>query len=254
MTLEDTHEPFQIGRVASNTFGIISRNLLTLIGLSVLIFLPNLLFSLYNGTSNAVLAGQKNGWMFAVAAFVVQMACTYLLQAAVVRCAITDLNGERPSFGQSLSTGLTLAVPVVIISVLYLLGVSAGMVLLIIPGMILAVAWSVAVPVRVVENTGISESFGRSRALTKGYRWPIFWIVVMYGILAFLLSAIVLAVIGVGLSGSATAFRNIPLIVVTWLEQVLLAIITAVGVAAIYYELRTIKEGIAPEQLASAFD
>jgi hypothetical protein len=254
MTLEETHAPFEIGRTVSTTFGVISRNLPTLVGLSFLIFLPSLLFSLYNGTTNAVLAGQKNGWIFAAAAFVLQIACTYLLQAAVVRCAITDLNGERPSFGQALSSGLGLIVPVVIISVLYLAGISVGMALLIIPGLMLAIAWLVAIPVRVVENTSITQSFGRSRALTKGSRWPIFWIVVMYGIIAFLFAAIVLAAIGVGFAGSATAFRNIPLIVATWLEQAVLAIVTSVGVAVIYYELRTIKEGIAPEQLASAFD
>jgi hypothetical protein len=48
--------------------------------------------------------------------------------------------------------------------------------------------------------------------------------------------------------------NNIPYIVLQWLQSVILAVFTAVGVTAIYYELRTVKEGREPQQLAAAFD
>jgi hypothetical protein len=254
MTVAEHQGSFQIGRVVSRTFGVISRNFVIFLAAAALIMLPVVAIDFYNGTPNAVASGLAKGWRMAVVAFAVQIVCTYLLQASLVRGAITDMNGERPTLGSALSTGFGLIVPVFIISILFLLGMTAGMVLLIVPGIMLAVAWSVVIPVRVVENTGISETFGRSRALTKGYRWPIFWLVVLYTIAAILTGALIGVVAGVSFGRAATVNGNIPYIVMTWAMQVVLAIVSSVGVSAVYYELRTVKEGIAPEQLAAAFD
>lgn len=254
MTVAEHQGAFQIGRVVSRTFGVISRNFVIFFAAAVLIMLPVVAIDFYNGTPNAFAGAAAKGWMMVVIAFVVQLACTYLLQASLVRSAITDLNGEKPDLGSALSTGFRLIVPVFIISILFLLGLMAGMILLIVPGFMLAAAWLVAVPVRVVENTGITETFSRSAALTKGYRWPIFWLMILYSIASVLVSLLVTRMAGVSFAQANTVTNNIPYIVMTWAVQVVLAIVTSVGVSAVYYELRTVKEGIAPEQLAAAFD
>jgi hypothetical protein len=254
MAVADLTEDFQIGRVVSRTFGVISRNFATFLIAALLILLPVAVLDFYNGTSNAVSAGRIDGFLWGAGAFVVQIACTYLLQASLVQGTITDLNGERTNLGNALSSGFQVVVPVFIISFLSLLGMALGMVLLVIPGIMLALAWCVVVPVRVVEGTGIGETFGRSRALTSGDRWKIFWLLLMYGIIAILLSLVMAMLTGVAISQLNTVQGNIPYLAGTWLLQVVLAVVTSVGVAAIYYELRTIKEGISPRQLAAAFD
>ena len=254
MTVAEHQGSFQIGRVVSRTFSVISRNFVIFLAAAALIMLPIVAIDFYNGTPNAVASGLAKGWRMAAVAFTVQIVCTYLLQASLVRGAITDMNGEKPSLGSALSTGFGLIVPVFIISILFLLGMAAGMILLIVPGIMLAVAWAVVIPVRVVENTGISETFGRSRALTKGYRWPIFWLVILYTIAAILTGALIGVITGVSFGRAAAVNGNVPYIVMTWAVQVVLAIVSSVGVSAVYYELRTVKEGIAPEQLAAAFD
>lgn len=59
-------------------------------------------------------------------------------------------------------------------ALLVALGIALGFMLLVIPGLILMVAWSVTTPALVVERLGPVEAIGRSRELTRDYRWPIF--------------------------------------------------------------------------------
>ncbi|SNS08985.1 Membrane domain of glycerophosphoryl diester phosphodiesterase [Sphingomonas laterariae] len=59
------------------------------------------------------------------------------------------------------------------VCILYNIGVTLGMVLLIVPGVILAVRWVLAVPVLIGEETGVIESLGRSWQETRGRFWPI---------------------------------------------------------------------------------
>jgi len=114
--------------------------------------------------------------------------------------------------------------------------------------------WSVVVPVRMVENTGITETFGRSRALTKGYRGKIFLLVLMYLVIAIAIGFATRPLFGVSMLAKTLTEFNPVYLVVDWAERVVLAAITAVGVASVYYELRLVKEGIGAQQMAAAFD
>jgi hypothetical protein len=112
------------------------------------------------------------------------------------------------------------------------------------------------VPVRVVENTGIGESFGRSRALTKGNRMKIFGLFLLFMVVVILFSVVLGAIVGVGsvAASGGVATGGLLFHVLEWFINVAVIALGAAGVASIYYELRTVKEGIAPQQLAAAFD
>lgn len=250
----DYADQFSIGRVVTRTFSVIGRNAITFILTAAVLLLPVIAISFLNGTPDAMAGARLNGVLMGVLAFLISTACVYLLQAALVQATITDLNGSRPNIGNALSAAFGVALPVIAISLLAVLGFMAGLILLVIPGLMLIVAWIVAVPVRVVEGASIGESFGRSRALTKGHRWGIFGLLVIYGIIAIMAGFLTLLISGVALSQANQVQGNIPYIVLNWVLQVLLSVVTAVGVTSIYYELRTVKEGVAPQQLAAAFD
>ena len=250
----DNTDTFSIGRIVTRTFSVIGRNAVTFIPAALVILLPMLVMSFITGTPSASAGMRFSGVMLGLAEGLVNLACVYLLQAALVQATITDLNGERPSLGNALSAAFGLALPVIVISILTGLGVGLGMILLIVPGLMLLCAWCVAVPVRVVEGASISESFGRSRELTKGHRWPIFGLLLIYGIIAILLALVAATAAGISLGQVSQAHGNTTYIVIMWLMQVLTAVLSAVGATSIYYELRTVKEGAGPQQLAAAFD
>jgi hypothetical protein len=53
------------------------------------------------------------------------------------------------------------------------LGIAAGCVLLIVPGVILALRWSASIPILLAEDVRVTESMGESWARTKGNMLPI---------------------------------------------------------------------------------
>jgi hypothetical protein len=66
--------------------------------------------------------------------------------------------------------------PVVLLSLIAFIGVVLGLVLLVIPGVLLALAWAVALPVLINEKLGVIASLKRSSELSSGSGWQVFWI------------------------------------------------------------------------------
>ncbi|WP_269513714.1 YciC family protein [Brevundimonas subvibrioides] len=246
-----------LGRVTQRTFASISQNWLVFLGSSLfLIGVPSAISALGQG-SNIITERSPLILTAIVVGGILTLVGTYILQGLVVFVTVNGFNGKRIGLGQALSAGLRYFFPLLGLGILMGLGLMVGFILLVIPGIILSIMWIVAAPALVAERRGVMESFQRSRDLTRGSRWMIFAIVVVYTLVAWLLS---MAVAGVMLasSGSLTptagATPSIAVVIVTPIVNVVTAILSSAGIAAIYYELRTVKEGVAPEALASVFD
>lgn len=81
-----------------------------------------------------------------------------------------------------------------------------GLLLLILPGIIVALALAVVVPVMVVENPGPLAALQRSYELTNGHKVQIFFIMLIFivAILLFgLIGGVLVEVLGIGASGAA---------------------------------------------------
>lgn len=83
-----------------------------------------------------------------------------------------DLVRERePSLTRDIGRGLALVIPTLFASVLYYLAVVIGLLLIIIPGLILLVSFSLYMFVPIVEDRGAWLTIGRSHALVWGGNW-----------------------------------------------------------------------------------
>ncbi len=78
------------------------------------------------------------------------------------------LSRVSPKLGALLGAGL-----------LAWLGVTVGLIFLIVPGLILLTWWILIVPVIMLEDSSVWEAFGRSRDLTRGYGWSVFGVIVL---------------------------------------------------------------------------
>jgi hypothetical protein len=120
------------------------------------------------------------GALGALGAGVVAIVGIYLVQAALV-AAVADVRDGKVDL--SLTETLASVVPrlgsILVASLLAGIAVAIGLVLIIIPGLYLLTIWSVIIPVLVLEQTGAFESFGRSRALVRGYGWTVFGVIVI---------------------------------------------------------------------------
>jgi hypothetical protein len=250
---------FEIGRVATRTFEVIRANFVNFFVLGLIATLPTTFYTvmiasgvvlrpgLGGGTSSGLLLISTFGSAFIGFLFAL------VLQAALTYGTVTYLSNQPVVLGRALGIGLREFLPLLAIGILESLGALGGFILLIVPGFILLLMWAVVVPVRVAEHKGIFESFSRSRELTKGFRWPILGTLAVYFIGAAIAQTATRPLITIGgVNGNSAMFY-----VGTALSALIgavIAVASATLVACIYYELRVIKEGVGPEQIASVFD
>ena len=110
-------------------------------------------------------------WIFSIAA-----------QTGLVFLAMSAQQRKTMSFGESMLVGLRTFLPVLGMSILVALGTALGFILLIVPGVMLMVLWSVAVPARLHDGPGVFAALEESSSLTKGVRWQVFAILLLTGI------------------------------------------------------------------------
>ncbi|MEM8986180.1 MAG: hypothetical protein AAGC95_05600 [Pseudomonadota bacterium] len=239
---------FQISNVVKMTLDTTMRNIAVFSMLAALLVgAPIFLLGLLELGADPLSFG-----VIAAISTIVNIVATYILQGAIIHGAVNDFNGRPAQFNESLATGLRHAVALFIIAILMTIGLALGFMLLIVPGVILAVMWAVAIPARVIENAGVIGSFGRSRELTKGFRWKIFLLYLIIIIATILIGVVVLipAVVFSAIPGLSSLAELVLSVIATIISSVL----GAVGASALYFELRRVKEGIGAEQLASVFE
>lgn len=174
-----------------------------------------------------------------IALVVLFWALSILYQGMVVELVQDIQDGRRDhSIGQLLRSVDEVFWPLVGVSILLALGVGIGFVLLIIPGLVLLVMWSVVAPVTVLERPGVFAAFGRSRELVRGNGWNVFGVIVLVFVIVFLVSIAA----GVAASGLGSVGRAL----VQWAVNSAIAPIAALSASVLYFELRgTGSEGAA---------
>ncbi len=249
-----TSAQFDTGRVTSRTFGVIGRNFIVFASLALIVAgIPEAIVRYF--AQSATAGAAYDAHLGAAIAGLISLLASCVLQAALIHGTIADLNGRKAVFGDCLSTGMRFLLPVLGVSILTGIAVVLGFVLLIVPGVLMALAWCVNVPVVVVERRGVTATFSRSADLTRGCRWPILGLSVAYLLVALLIDAVgVVASRGFSVAGLAAGGFNPAAWIVLTIVQVAQALVGAAGIASIYYELRSNKEGVSAQQLASVFD
>lgn len=261
---------FDVGRVINRTFAAIKNNpkvfivtSLLVIGLPMFIIgLLPIFMGLDSGLNDTdamsnMIVGSVIG---AVITMIFLLIASVVLQGALIFAAVRDFNNESATLGEAVSVGFRYFFPLIGMAILVSLGIMAGFILLIIPGVLLALGWSIAAPIMIIEQKSITDSIGRSWELTRGYKR---WILLLWVILT-VISVVITAVLSiftlvagdpttVMLEGGSTLFHFLNS-VFSAIAQALSTMIGAAGVAAVYYEIRQIKEGVGAESLASIFD
>lgn len=240
----DRPATFRIGKVLGDTFSTLGRNFGLYFGLSLVFSgLPSFLFQLAGGSWLGM------SWLLLIVSYLVYTALMSLLQAALTRAAIQDLNGQQPTFRDALDRGLRLALPVVGLSIVAWLGIGVGCLALIAPGIYLMVGWWIAVPVLVQERRGIIESMTRSSDLTDGNRWRMFALLLVTVVTVWILqmalwylSIVMTPLLGLVLADAVEAFFSS-----------ILSAFVSIAAAVSYVELRYVKEGTDISELAEIF-
>ncbi len=246
-------ERFEIARVLTRTTGVIGRNAPVFAALALALSgLPSLVLAIVErgalSSMGAPAAGAFGlGWIF-------NLLIGTLLQAALIHGAVSDLNGRPASLGDCLNTAARHVLPLIGLGIATTVAIGLGFLLFVVPGVILALALCVSTPVRVVEGLGVFAAMGRSGDLTRNHRGALLLLFVLYGVCLSVVQAVVGAVVGAAMVLAPGASELVAQLAVTPLVQALGALVASTGIAAIYFELRAVKEGVGIEALAAAFD
>ncbi len=241
--LEASHT-FSVGTVLSRGFSVWISNLPLFLGISLVCNLPLLLVASWS--ANQPREPMRMLAAIGVTAFV-QTVITTIVSGAVIRGVFEQLRGSRAGFGDSLRVAVRSFWRMIATSFGAGIIVMLFSLLLIVPGIMKACSYFVAVPVTVVEGTGMSDSLARSKALTDGYRWHLFGAFLVMWLLIFVLAG----VLGIAAQGASP---KVALVLNNLLPNAIVGSLTAVFYGVAYYQLRVAKEGIDIEQLAAVFD
>jgi len=232
---------FRLGDVFTKAFAIFGRRFVPFIILTVIAEIPEYLTLITLETSDV---GPLSGWR--MAAVVVNLICSPIATGAVVYGVIQELRGRSFSLGESLQVALQRLLPMIGLAICVGLLTGLATILLIVPGLMLACRYYVAMPACLAEQTGVFDSMSRSAFLTKGYRWQVLGM--------FLLILIGGVVVGATFGLVFAATGKVGLQIATQAVAAVVAAFNGVLVAVFYYQLRVTKEGVDIDRIASVFD
>jgi len=253
--------PRGIGEIISGAFELYRDHWQILVGIVAVVIVPITLIQYFitdellvrdpvvNVTTTTeglqtVTVSSSGGWaiLAALLATVISAVAGLVLTGAITRVTAGTLVGETPDAGQAFSFGFSKIGPILWVSLIVGLTVLGGFILLIIPGLIFLVMFSVAVPALVVEDVRGTSAMGRSWNLVKTH----FWHVVGAYLIAFILAAIVSGIITAifpsdwymqGIAGAIGSIITTPF--------------TALVLMLVYVDLRVRTEQLSPERLKS---
>ncbi len=217
---------FGIGRVFSRASGVIGSDFVTFFALVALFAAPERI--VYHTVAGPL--GLSLGKLaLAVSSFA--------LQLAVMHLALRRFAGAPASLGACAGKALAAFFPAMFIAVISGLAMGLAAILLIVPGFMVMLAWSLILPVYLGEGGGAFASFKRSSALTKGHRWKILCVMLLLGLMLGVVAGMLMAIWGIhGVMGAIVFFSN------NWLMKLVFNAAFGLILAAMYQELAGARE------------
>jgi uncharacterized membrane protein len=246
---------FRIGPIFGRAWSVYMSNFVKFSVIALVIALPQLL----TGDSHDAAASasvESSAWK--LVAFIIGMILNTIGQAVILYGAFQVMRGRVMMLGEAARRGLSRFWSIIGLAILATLGIIVGTLLFIVPGIMLAIRWSVALPACVVENMGPLAAMRRSAQLTKGHRWKIFGVFILILIIVVIVAMVVFGVVAAVVGAITLATEGIAAVVLAGLLGLIgAAIYTAylnIVLVMLYHDLRVAKEGVDTDQIAAVFD
>jgi hypothetical protein len=176
-----------------------------------------------------------------------------LLSTAACVKAVSDAYLDQPvDLGLSLRFAVRRLGALVWMAILMWVLLGLAFIALVIPGIWLYAAWSVATPALLIEGVRGQRALGRSRELVRRRWWPVAGVLVVAGVMTALVSGAITGVLlAIVLTGGGSALYAV---IVVSLASAVAGILTrpfqAAVVTVLYYDLRVRREGYDVQLLA----
>jgi len=256
--------PLSLGELLDRSFFLYRRNFLLFAGI---IAVPNLLLLTFQ-LAGVALRTEKAfltpliSIPWGLATIVISLGVAAASQGATV-IAVSQLHlGQPASIGESFAGIRGRILYLALIMIGYGIGVGVGFVLLLVPGIILALMWALTIPVAVLEDKGLRDSVNRSAELTKGHRGRVFVIYFLFLVLFYAVYMAweipIFAMIGLMSRGQRMAavplWTQIAFPLGSFLSQCLVGPLMTIGFSLLYYDERVRKEAFDLQHMMATLD
>jgi hypothetical protein len=226
------------GRVVRDVLMVMGKQPALVLGLSaILAGLPSFFGDLFAARHWTGEAYFFSGWG-AVATFA-RLFVGSFLAASLYRLSLDVLRGETPTPAAVFTTGAQLFLPLFAVNLMLTIAICVGLILLIVPGVMMAMAWCLAGVALVAEQTGITQVFGRSAELTRGHRWQLLALFLLFGVAVAILEG-VFGAVGFTTDYLGALFSPMRMLGTAIISTLVTAVVLP-GLAAIYVQLSEIK-------------
>jgi hypothetical protein len=180
---ESLIQPFTgVGSVLTPTINLFTKNFLLIASVILVIVAPVEILS-------ATTIGNETSVIAVVFVLLTGVFCKTLAAPALIYSLVVVMDtGKAPALGEAYRWSLSRIVPLLFCSFVWFLAVLAGFLLLIIPGIILSLAFVTVYPVVVLEGGSPVAVLKRCYSLTDGYKWRILGASIIIGILISMVS------------------------------------------------------------------
>lgn len=275
--------PLGVGEILDVTFRLYRENFLPLVKIAAVGVVPTQILSLFLllsavpdsdlvtqrtdpfGNTTSVDVNEGDLWRLlaaTLATVILGLVANLIVSAAITKgVAHNYVDGQKPNVGESLRAAMRVLLPLIGMTILFLLGVAAGTILCVLPGIFLYVSWSVASPALIMERAGPAGALGRSLKLVRPRWWPTFGLLLLVGIMTWIAQQIISTPISLIAGGGGGMFGTVSsssdfasLFVGSTISEIIAGLITtpfaAIVIVVLYVDLRVRHEGFDVEVLA----
>ena len=253
--------PLTLGELLDRAFQLYRSRFGLFVGIAAIAYLP-----LFVAQTSLLWLPKTSSLQLATAAIVGFLVAAFLQWLAIAAAnaativAVSAAYLERPiSLQEAYGRVSGMLFRIFFIMIGSAIGIGVGLLALIVPGIILFLMWALAIPVAVLEDTGLGESLSRSRHLTAGHRLRVVAIYVLYFALVFALEAALMGPLGVLIAMKGAGPGHSPVVALTVLlkvaEYVIQCVVTPVltiCLSLMYYDERVRKEAFDIQLMMSA--
>jgi len=246
--------PLTLGELLDRTFQLYRNNFALFAGITALGYLP-----LFLGRLGLVVvpgAVQRPGVAFSATMLVglLTVLVLYFIGMAAAQAgtvvAVSYVHLGRPiTVRQSYAYVRSMVGRVILVMIGVGIGVTIGLILLIVPGIIFFLMWALAIPVTVLEGASLGEAVSRSRMLTAGHRGRVFLVYLVFTMLAFALGAaletpLAFLIVLKRDSPAILSLVQVAGVVTSYLSQVLVSPLITIALSLMYFDERVRKEAL----------
>jgi hypothetical protein len=243
---------FRLGAVLGRSLLVLWSNLVPFMIIAIAVNVPLFAYSLHFLSTLQDLPPDENrdaALKFTVITLLLGALLSPITTGAITYGVIQQLRGKPSSIAECISVGFSRLLPVLLVAIVVGFAVMGGLALLVVPGLMAACALFVAAPSAVVERGGVRASIARSRKLTRGHRWKLLGVIVILAIIEKAIERL----LEIAARDSPT-FTGIPYMGVSMFFSLVIEAWQSTAAAISYYYLRSLKESVDIEAVASVFD